>query len=144
MCLGPFADLQLALVLMEPSFGTQLGPSHSHQGPAKAATNCGSLCSSKQVAQCQSQAESEIDLHWSSSQGAPRPTHSEANFRKYQSGIQLIPHPKKDGCRHQTLLKQILRHVVSTAQQHIYSDQGQFSQPDSLRVNSSYEQTNSN
>ena len=43
--------------------GTQLGPSHAHTGPAEEATNCGSLCITKQVPRGQSQAASDVDLH---------------------------------------------------------------------------------
>ena len=53
--------------MTEAKLGQRLGPCHIHLGPAEAATNCGSLCSSKQVAQDQSQAASDIDLCYSPS-----------------------------------------------------------------------------
>ena len=42
-CLGPLADLSSGLVLVESSFGVQLGPSNTHPGQAEAVTNCGKL-----------------------------------------------------------------------------------------------------
>lgn len=42
-CLVPLADLSPGLVLVESSFGAQVGPSHTHPGQAEIATNCGKL-----------------------------------------------------------------------------------------------------
>ena len=67
MCPGPFAHLALGSVVVEASLGLQLGPSHTHPGPAEAATNCGLLCSSKEVDKGQSQAVPDIGLYWSPS-----------------------------------------------------------------------------
>ena len=58
--LGAFADLPLGLVLVKDGVGEQLDLSHTHPGPAEAATNHGSLCSFKQVAQQQSQGASRV------------------------------------------------------------------------------------
>lgn len=76
---------------METSLGPQLGPSHTHPGPADAATNGGSLCSSQQVAQSWSQVAPDIDLHWSPFEGAPEQTHPEASFTPHQSVTQSAP-----------------------------------------------------
>ena len=85
--LGPFADLPQDLVLVGDSLGALLGVSHIHPGIAKIATNCGQLCSSKPVAQGQSQAVSDIDLHQSPSQEALEPIHSVNSFRQHQNRV---------------------------------------------------------
>ena len=69
-CLGTFADFPPRPVLVKASLGTKLGPSFAQPGSAQAATNCGLLCSSKQVAPGQSQAESYIGLNQSLSHKA--------------------------------------------------------------------------
>ena len=63
-------DLPPSVVLVKANLGGQLGPSHVHPGPAETVTNCVSFCSSKQVAQSQSQALSDIGLHQNPSQEA--------------------------------------------------------------------------
>ena len=93
------------------------GVSSVHHINKKAATNCGSLCSSKKFTQGQLQAVSDIGLHQSCSQEAPEPTHAVTTFRQQESTIQLVSqvaYPKGDFGRYQTLLRQILLHVVST------------------------------
>ena len=62
-CLGAFTDLSPSFVLVEADLGAQLDHSCEHTGSAEAVTKCRSLCSSKQVAQGQSQAASEIGLY---------------------------------------------------------------------------------
>ena len=57
----------LGPVLVKSCLCAKLGLSHVYPCLAEAATNCGSLCSSKQVAQDQSQAASDIDLCYSPS-----------------------------------------------------------------------------
>ena len=59
---------------------------YEHTGPAEAATNYASLCSTKQVTWDQSQAVSHIDLHQRPSQETPEPTHPVPSFR-HQSRI---------------------------------------------------------
>ena len=56
-----FVDLPLCWVVVGAGFGAQFGTSHTLLGPVEAATNCGSLSSSKQVAQGQSQAAADTD-----------------------------------------------------------------------------------
>ena len=87
-CHEPSADQPLGSVLVEDRFGAQFGPSHKHQGSAEAATKCGSLCSSKQVAQGQSWEASDIDLHHSTSLEATEQTSE-------QSPITLTSHVSK-------------------------------------------------
>ena len=68
----------------------QLGLSHTLD-PEEAATNYGLLFSTKQIAQGQSQAASDIDLHRSPSQEAPEATHPVAGFRPHRAGPKLAP-----------------------------------------------------
>ena len=86
-------------------------------GQAKAATNCVSLHSSKQVVQGQSLAASNIGLNQRPTQEASKPTHSVTSFRQHHSRIQLAiqaTYPKGDLSNHQTMLRQISLFVVST------------------------------
>ena len=62
-----FADLHLVPVLVKAILDVQLCSYHAHPGPAEAFTNCKLFCSSKQVAQEQSQAVSDFGLHSSPS-----------------------------------------------------------------------------
>lgn len=62
-------------MLVEGGIDVQLGISEVHPDPAEAATNTGSSYSLTSVAQGQSKAVPEIDLHQSSSQEAPDTTH---------------------------------------------------------------------
>lgn len=98
---------------MEAGLCTQLGPSHTHPVPAEAATTFGSLCRSKQVAQGQLQAASDISMLQKPSQEAPEPTHSVAIFKQHQRPSQAA-HPKGDLGRPQIPLRQIPLHVVNT------------------------------
>ena len=50
-CLRTCAELPSGPVLVIAGLGVQLGPFYTHPGKVEAATNCGSLCSYKQVAQ---------------------------------------------------------------------------------------------
>ena len=51
--LKTFADLPLGLVLVKVNLGAHLGHTRAYPGPAEARINCGSLCSSKHIAQGQ-------------------------------------------------------------------------------------------
>lgn len=68
------------LVLVDDGLGTQIEHEHMHSGPTEAATDCWSLCSSKQVVQCQSQTLYDVDLHQNPSQKAPEPTYPVVAF----------------------------------------------------------------
>lgn len=93
-----------------------LGPSCAHPGTAEAATNC-IACSSKQLAEDQSQAVSYIGLHQSPSQEA-QCQHIQGpasdNIRTGSRQLLQVAYPKGDLSRHQTLLKRISLQVVST------------------------------
>lgn len=96
---------------MKASLGCNLVASHAHPCPSEAATNFGSLCSSKQVAQGWSQAMPNIDMHDS----LPRShrINTTTGLRPYQSTTQLstqVAHPEGDPGRYQTLLGQIPHH----------------------------------
>ena len=78
----PFADLHPDLVLVEAILVTKLGHSHAHPVLTEAATNCGSFCISKQVAEGQSQAMPGIYLDQSPLLDRPI---------KHQGTIQLVP-----------------------------------------------------
>ena len=83
--LGPSAHQLPGPVLLKAGLGVQLIFSYTYPGPAEAATNCGSFYTSKMVAQGQSQAAPDTELHQSPSQDAPDPTHPVASFRQHQS-----------------------------------------------------------
>ena len=87
--IGPFADLPQDSVLVVGKLCSEHSPSHTHSGPAEAATDCGSLCSSKQVVYGQSQVASDLALYQSTSNKTPEPTHLVANFTQHQSRVQL-------------------------------------------------------
>ena len=107
-CLETFAELLLGLVQVKAGLGVQLGPFYIHPGPAKAATNCRSLCSSKQDALGQSQVVPDTGVYQSHSQRSPESTHPVANFRQHQSYVQLASqatYSKGDLGRHQTQVR---------------------------------------
>nr|KAF6378902.1 hypothetical protein mMyoMyo1_009791 [Myotis myotis] len=88
----------------KPALVCSLTPLMRSKGIAKAAANCGSLCSSKQVAQGQLQTTSDINLHQRPSQDAPEQTQPVVGFKTHQSTPQLAPqatHPKENLGRQQ-------------------------------------------
>lgn len=95
----------------------KLALSHSsvpppHTGPA-ADTNCGSLHSSKQVIQSQSQTLILTCTGFPTK--IPISEHTVVSFRPNQSIVELAPqeaHPKRDLCKHQTLMGGILLQEV--------------------------------